>query len=215
LRRWSDFRPGFPFSPQVASYVTRHRLAAPTDAKENRLFEEYTTNSMREALRLLLYAHRLILEPENWTKEAWARARKGNPISVDHKNARSWCVAGAVLRAQSDLYGVPGPLAITNQETDEVIAVVAPKRVAVALELLGRFLVVANLGVLDVKLSLKKTGKKKAAEPQSTMLAAIVNEMPQIEHGNVLLGLAVAIDAVHEELYARSRKSAGKAGGAR
>lgn len=179
------------------------------------MFEDYTTNSLREALRLLLHAHRLILAPEHWTKDAWARDRKGKPVYIDHKNAYSWCVSGAVLRAQSDLYGMTGLITTTDQETDVTIAVLGPKRVAVALELLGHFLVIANWYILEVKLSPKKTApKQKASEPQPTMLAAVVNEMPQVEHAHVLLGLAVAIDAVHEELYARSRNSAGKAGGA-
>lgn len=174
------------------------------------MFEDYTTNSLREALRLLLRAHRLILAPEHWTKGAWARDRKGNAVYVDHKTARSWCVSGAVLRAQSDLYGVTGSKIATDQETDEVIAVVGPKRVAVALALLGCGLVVANWDLIEIKPLPKKAGrKKKRSVRHTTMIASIVNEMPQIEHAHVLLGLMVAIDAVHEELYARSKKRSG------
>lgn len=179
------------------------------------MFEEYTTNSLREALRLLAHAYQLILAPESWTKEAWARDRKGKSVYVDHKDARSWCVAGAVVRAQTDLHGRTGLKAATDRGTDEVVAVRRPKRVAVALELLGRFLVIANLDILEVKLSTKTGRKKKRSEPQPTMLASIVNELPQIEHIHVLLGLALAIDAVHDELYARSQKRSGNVGGAR
>jgi hypothetical protein len=172
------------------------------------LFEDYTTNSLREALRLLLRAHRLILAPEHWTQGAWARDRKGNAVYVDHKTARSWCVSGAVLRAQSDLYGMTGPLKVaTDQETDETIAVLGPKRVAVALALLGCCLVVANCDLIEIKPLPENAGrKKKRSVRHRTMIASIVNEMPQIEHAHVLLGLALAIDAVHEELYARSKK---------
>jgi hypothetical protein len=181
------------------------------------LFERYTTNSLREALRLLLRAHGLILVPEHWTTEAWSRDRKGNHVWVDHKTARSWCVAGAVLRAQGDLYGMTGLKIFADQETDEVVAVLGPKRVVVALELLGWFLVIANLDILNVELSLKKKSsrRKKPSEPQSTMLASVVNELPQVEHAHVLLGLAVAIDAVHDELYARRLKGSEEGGGAR
>jgi hypothetical protein len=204
---------GFLFSPQVASYVTRHRSSAPTDAKGNRLFEDYTTSSLREALRLLLYAHRLILEPKHWTKEAWARNRKGGPVPVDHKQAFSWCVSGAVVRAQSDLYGAIELLKVAKEEeeSEEIVAFVGPKRVAVALELIGRCLVMANWNLIDREPGSKKAGQKtKGSAPHWTVLASIVNDMPRIEHPHVLLGLAVAIDAVHEELYARSRRSSGR-----
>jgi hypothetical protein len=192
-------------------------LAAPTDAKENRLFEDYTTNSLREALRLLLRAHGLILEPEHWTKEAWARNRKGGTVPVGHTRAFSWCVSGAVLRAQSDLYGANELLTVAKEdESGEIVAVLGPKRVAVALELIGRFIVMANWDLIDRKPGSEKAGQKtKGSTPHWTLLPAMVNDMPRIEHPHVLLGLGVAIDAVHEELYARSRKGSGKAGGAR
>jgi hypothetical protein len=180
------------------------------------LFEGYTTNSLREALRLLLHAHGLILAPEHWTKEAWARDGKGNPVYVDHMSAHSWCVSGAVLRAQSDLYDTTGPMKVVEEDkAGEIVAVLGPKRVGVALQLLGRSLLIANRRIIDDKTVPKKTGReKKGSAPHWTMLASIVNDLPQIEHAHVLLGLAVAVDAVHEELYARSRTSAGKAGGA-
>jgi hypothetical protein len=180
------------------------------------LFEDYTTNSLREALRLLLHAHGLILAPEHWTEEAWARDGKGNPVYVDHMSAHSWCVAGAVLRAQSDLYDTTGPMKVIEEDkAGEIVAVLGPKRVDVALQLLGRSLLIANRQIVDGKTAPKRTEReKKGSAPHGTMLASIVNDLPQIEHAHVLLGLAVAVDAVHEELYARSRTSAGKAGGA-
>ena len=175
-----------------------------------RLFEGYSTNSLREAQRLLVQAHELIAAPERWTREVWARNSSGDEVEADDPSAVSWCVGGAVLHAQVQQYGTSDAVRIVvDPMTAQAVAVIRPKRVIVALELLGAFLLLVNRKLIDVEPAAAKQSRKVKPLPMQhpTLLASDINDLPQIEHPHVLLGSAAAIVAIHQELAHRRRKS--------
>lgn len=108
------------------------------------MFEGYTTNALREARQILLHAHALIAEPRRWTKGAWARDASGEQVvMVEDEAAVAWCIGGAVIRAQAQLYGGVGVVGV-DPESGEPTRVLRPRRLVVALELLGFFLYAMN-----------------------------------------------------------------------
>lgn len=76
-----------------------------TRKKEADLFDRHSTNSLREALRLLRRTEALLDSPTHWTKHAWALNKARRPVAYNDRRAFAWCLAGAVMRANSDLYG--------------------------------------------------------------------------------------------------------------
>lgn len=173
--------------------LTRERLA------------RYTTNSLREARELL---HRALLElvtPSSWTKRVWARDALGAEVGVDHATAFSWCAGGAVLCAQAELYG--GNIEIpVDPASGEATHVLGLKRLVVALELLGFFLFAANRRRVSLDDTAPARKPKPLREQHPTLIASDINDLPQITHPHVLLGIAAALVAIHDELAARRRK---------
>lgn len=45
---------------------------------------------------LLVQARTIIARPESWTQGTGARDAAGEPVSVEHQDAVSWCATGAV-----------------------------------------------------------------------------------------------------------------------
>lgn len=55
-----------------------------------------------KVLATLKGAKALLAKPENWTKEFSARNSDGQQVSCRSEEARSWCLLGAVDRANTD-----------------------------------------------------------------------------------------------------------------
>lgn len=170
------------------------------------MFDPYTTNALREARQILLHAHALIADPARWTKGAWARDASGEQlVRVEDEAAVAWCIGGAVIRAQAQLYGGAGVVGV-DPESGEPTRVLRPRRLVVALELLGFFLYAMNRKRFSLDDVPPGWEAKPMGEQDMTFLASDINDLPQITHAHVLLGAVVALVAIDEELAARRRK---------
>lgn len=175
------------------------------------MFEGYTTNALREARHVLLHAHALIADPASWTKGAWARDASGEQVvRVEDEAAIAWCVGGAVIRAQTQAYGGVGVVGV-DPASAEPTRVLRPRRLVVALELLGFFLYALNRKRFSPDAIPPSREGKPMGEQDMTFLASDINDLPQITHAHVLLGTVVAIVAIDEELAARRRRGASPA----
>jgi hypothetical protein len=169
------------------------------------LFDRYTTSTLKDALSLLRRANELISVPSRWTREVWARDEYGGEVPAANRGAVSWCIGGAVIRAQSELFSGKGTVEIrVSQGTDDAVAVRGPKRVVVALELLGRYLLEANQERIDVNAAAATPGAPRLADQHPTLVASDINDLIQIEHPHVLLGVASAMVALSDELATRA-----------
>lgn len=169
----------------------------------SKLLERYTTNSLREARALLQRAHVRLLTPTDWTRGVWARDAEGREVAPDDVTASSWCVGGAVLRAQTHLYA--GLVEISVDINGDVRRVLGPKRLVVALELLGFFLYAVNRNRVSLDEVVPARRPKSLGEQHPTLLASDINDLRQIAHPHMLLGLVAALVAIHDEIAARRR----------
>jgi hypothetical protein len=198
------FRPSG-FGGERLSHVTCG--SAGSERWEAELFDDYSTRTLREALRLMNHALRLIAAPERWTREVWARDRAGNEVEAASRAAVCWCAGGAILAANHDLYAAGGALDIPiNSATGEARMVRGPKRVGVALEALG-------IGFMQT--SPERIEKSPApavprgcrhvslAKQHPTLRASDINDLPLIKHPHVVFALAWTLAALHDELERR------------
>ena len=171
----------------------------------------YTTNSLREARELLQRALLELVTPSSWTKGVWARDALGAEVEVDHATAFSWCAGGAVLCAQAELYG--GNIEIpVDPASGEATHVLGPKRLVAALELLGFFLYGMNRSRVSLDEAAPARRPKPLREQHPTLIASDINDLRQIAHPHVLLGLVAVLVAIHDELAARRRRRGTSAG---
>ena len=56
---------------------------------------------MNEVLSVLKGARELLSDPERWTRGAFARDRKGGPVTPFNPRACQWCVTGAINATSS------------------------------------------------------------------------------------------------------------------
>lgn len=169
------------------------------------LLARYSTNSLREARELLRRAHVLLLTRYDWTKGAWARDSAGRKVAADDDAAVSWCAGGAVLRTEAELHDSVVEIPV-DPESDEATEVLGPKRVVVALELLGLFLLAVNRNRVSLEEVAPARKPKPLREQHPTLLASDINDLRQIAHPHVLLGLIAALVAIHDELAERGKR---------
>jgi hypothetical protein len=175
--------------------------------KEDPLFDEYTTRTLRESLKLVQYAHRLLAAPERWTQEVWARDRAGNEVPAGSITAVSWCVGGAILCANVALYPARGAIDIPlDLATSEAAQVRGPKRVVAALQAVGEGLL--HTSHERIKASppppAARGERTSLAKQHPTLRASDINDLPLIAHPHVVLGVAHAMVQLHDEIQARS-----------
>ena len=166
---------------------------------------DYSTAALREAARILRRALQLVAARERWTRGVWARDGSRQEVNAWSEVAVAWCVGGAVLCAAADLTGRAPD--IPADATGEAIAVVAPNSAVIALRILARELVAANsrLVDLDARPKTKRVQVSRLRDQHPTLLASDVNDLTQITHARVLLGLARALVVVDDELVRRRR----------
>lgn len=170
----------------------------------NELLAGYSTNALREAARLIRFAHLLLAEPSEWTRERWSVDANGREVPFDSLNGVRWCAGGAILRAHRALSGYAVPIEIPiDPRTNEADRVAQPKRAVVALELLGQVLLEQNRKRIASSGRKGRATLRKLRKQHPTLLASDINDLRQIAHPHVLLGLVAALVAIHDELAAR------------
>ena len=170
---------------------------------------EVSTNALREALRLLVYASGLLAAPGSWTQRVWARDKHGNSVAPEDRGAVSFCLAAAVFRAAYDLYATQVE-SLSLSDPGERLE--APRRTVVALQLLAvpAFLRLAEL----VGDSPPGRGSKRAAAGeevpkhvlriQQVWVPLIVSENRLASREVVLEILSETISLCRAELQARA-----------
>ncbi len=165
-----------------------------------------TTNSLREALRVLSQAEELLAAPERWTKGAWARDDRGAPVVSVSDAAVAWCVAGAVVRVNEDLFGSSRVRVSLDAQTKSPVAVHGPKRLVLALRLLALPVALAVFSARKESTGVKvRVGTARAFDVDLSAVAVCVNDLQETSHAHVLFALAWAIGEVRAELSDRRR----------
>ena len=178
--------------------------------------QDFTTNTLREALPLLRRAKEIIAPPGRWTQRAIARNRRGEPLLPSARGAYSFCLAGAVVRAEFELHATP----VQTLETPEgePAAISGPKRLESALRLLAWPSLSLFDGLYREELE-AEPDEPKSGEParrlDETLFAAIVNDQEKVIHEHVLFVLALTIVLVRQELRERRRQARGQKRGER
>lgn len=183
------------------------RTSAGSEQGEAELFDGYSTRTLREALRLMNHALRLVAAPERWTREVWARNRAGNEVEAGSRGAVCWCAGGAILAANHDLFAARGALQIpVDPESGEATLVRGPKRVVVALEALGVGFMQTSPERIRASPPSALPGRRHVplAEQHPTLLASDINDLPLIKHPHVALALAWTMAALHDEIERRA-----------
>ena len=73
---------------------------------------------------LLAESRTLIARPETWPQSAAARGADGEPVSVEHEDAISWCATGALncaMYRHADSLEVPPPLQRARQRAGKIL----------------------------------------------------------------------------------------------
>lgn len=177
----------------------------------------FSTGSLRQALRLLLRTSELLATPDRWTRDAWARDREGDPVRVTARAAVAWCLTGAVLRAEAELFGTKVQHGPATAEWGLPSRVVGPKRLENALTMLGWWLALVFRRVHSDQLAAEQRAAAKTAKAKSsathellidTRLVSVLNDQPTIEHEHILFALELAADEIRRELRERRAKNA-------
>jgi hypothetical protein len=53
---------------------------------------------MSTAYQILTQAQDLIRDPKHWTRGAYARTERGDPVGPTNPRATCWCTAGAIIK---------------------------------------------------------------------------------------------------------------------
>ena len=164
-----------------------------------------TTNSLREAVRVLHRTEDLLAKPERWTAGAWARDRAGKPVLPLARSAQAWCVAGAIIRANHDLFALERLRVELAASTRAPVAIKGTKRVVVALRVIAlpiAFAVIAAKGRAPTR-SGAAGAELDSLEVDLSAIPVWVNDLSQTNHEHILFALSWAIDEVRTELRAR------------
>jgi hypothetical protein len=167
--------------------------------------EEMPTDALIASERLLVRALELVINPERWTQGTWARDRRGVPTAPQSSTATSWCAAGAIVRAEFELHGPSEVLACADadglpQDFDRsprlsrTLRLVAPPMARVCARALG--LEFGNAAEQAAEFELRCRGELL----DTTLVAAVVNDLNVTEHTDVTSAIALAVDVVHEEV---------------
>ncbi|HEX4680491.1 MAG TPA: hypothetical protein VH210_14930 [Gaiellaceae bacterium] len=194
------------FGHDAVCHVTRG--SAGSEGREAELFDDYSTRTLREALRLMNHALRLIAAPERWTREVWSRDSAGNEVDAASLAAVCWCAGGAILAANHDLYPARGALHIPiDPATGEAVMVRGPKRVVLALEALGIGFTHSSPERIQKSPAPAATpGRRQVplAKQHPTLRASDINDLALIKHPHVVLALASTLAALHDEIERRA-----------
>ena len=168
--------------------------------------ETLTTNTLREALPLLRRARGILKPPGRWTQFAWATNREGEPVSPVADVSHSYCIGGAVLRAEFELHGGAVRIVETPGEPDRVIG---PKRVESALRLLALPMVWLYLCLYRDEIEAQGQDPSQVENrcQDETAIASIINDQARVTQRHVLIILALAIELVEQELRKRRRQA--------
>lgn len=164
-----------------------------------------TTNSLREALRVLRRAEELLTSPDRWTRNAWARDAVGAPVGPVATSAVAWCLGGAVIRADHDLFGRKS-VRVELDPTRRAVVVQGPKRMVVALRLLALPTAFAAFSAENRRGTASDAGAPGAENTTDVDLSVVAvwaNDLQQTSYDHILLALAWAIDDVRAELSDR------------
>lgn len=189
--------------------MTGGRSSDPHQGGALKVAEELPTPTLSDAQQLLVHALKLLLDPHQWTRGSWARDSSASPKPPHAASAASWCAAGAIVRAEFDLHGPAGVLACTAADGYPETFDTSP-RISAALRLLAPpmaricarayHLDVSNLAGQAAELELAYRGEI----AEATLVPAIVNDLPRIDHDAVISAFAVAIDVALDQLETRS-----------
>jgi hypothetical protein len=177
---------------------------------------DFSTSSLRQALRLLVRTSELLAEPDRWTRDAWARDRKGKPVGVAAKAAVAWCLTGAVLRAEAELFGTKVQHGPATAEWGLPSRVRGPKRLENALIMVGFWMGIVFRRIHQDQLAAEARAAAKTAKAKSsathelvldTRLVSVLNDQPTVQYEHIVLALELAIDNVRGELRERRRKN--------
>jgi hypothetical protein len=122
--------------------------------------------------------------------------------------AVSWSAEGAILCGHSSLWPNT-PVRYARDSAGAIAAVRGPRWVVLVLIELGRSLLVAasqspnhtRPAELGSELS------KQLADVHPTLIATVINDLPQIEHRQILAALDEIAEAILEELAARRERA--------
>jgi hypothetical protein len=172
-------------------------------------WETESTNALREALALLREARAFLDGEERFTKGAWARDKNDKPVPAESSRARKWCIAGAVLAAQSRVHGT-APLS-GRDEAGQPTREVGPKRVDVALRLLAlpaiRVFAVVYFDVLEREVKAAAEAEQAGARvAAASEIAQVVNDRERIRWVHVDVVLKRAIERTEAELRERRQQ---------
>jgi hypothetical protein len=177
----------------------------------------FSTSSLGQALRLLVGTSGLLAQPEHWTRDAWARDRKDKPVGVATRAAVSWCLTGAVLRVEAELFGTKVQHGPATAEWGLPSRVRGPKRLENALTVLGFWMAVVFRRIHHDQLAAEARAEAKTAKAKSaathelvldTRLVSVLNDQATVQHEHILLALDLAADDIRRELRERRRKNA-------
>jgi hypothetical protein len=191
--------------------VTANDLASVTRG-ERPIFDTYSTRTLREAFRVIEHAHRLLIAPDRWTRHVWARDRAGNEVNAASRAARRWCAGGAVLAANGDLYAGRGDVAIpVDPHTKQAALIRSPRRVAVALEVLGVGFTQTSRNLIEASpppAGASGETKAKLDQQHPTLLATDINDLPLIKYPHVVLAFGWTMAALRDEVERRAARGA-------
>jgi hypothetical protein len=181
------------------------------------LLEGLSTNTLREALRLLKRAQLILGSAGQWCQHDWAVDAAGNAVSPSDATATRFCVAGAVMRAEHELHGTP--FQVIAEELQEPIS--GPKSVlsalaALSLPMMRVYWAVYEETVAEARREReadiaagKAPEKREPVQCPAALIAAALNDDQRIEWPHIAVALEIAVIDVAGELARRRATSPG------